>query len=133
MHSKKAIFFDKDSPLTKDIVKLFDVTMGSYDGMEICELVILYTSSTPYPGNLTKKNWTLPKGQTCSYQNHIRSHSQPYTEDITKTFPDIPLRITINFFSFFLSFCLSFLLYLFIICFLIILFKMIYFCFIKLM
>ena len=44
MHARKSLLFDKGTPWKKnDSDELFDVTMGSYDGAEICELVGLYT------------------------------------------------------------------------------------------
>ena len=46
MDARKSLLFDKDTPwIKKDSNELFDVTMGSYDGAEICELVGLYTLS----------------------------------------------------------------------------------------
>jgi len=42
MHVRKSLLFDKDNIWTKKSNPLFDVTMGSYDGAEICEIVGLY-------------------------------------------------------------------------------------------
>ncbi|PFX13891.1 G-protein coupled receptor 64 [Stylophora pistillata] len=43
MHCRKSLLFDKDSPWEKENDEfLFDVTMGSYDGAEICDLVVLF-------------------------------------------------------------------------------------------
>ena len=39
-HSRKSLLFDKTSAWVNN--SLFDVTMRSYDGAEICELVGLY-------------------------------------------------------------------------------------------
>ena len=46
MHARKSLLFHKNEPWVKrDGVNLFDVTMGSYDGAEICELVgLVYLS-----------------------------------------------------------------------------------------
>ena len=42
-HSRKSLLFDRTSVwLKKGNNSLFDVTMGSYDGAELCELVGLY-------------------------------------------------------------------------------------------
>ena len=42
-HSRKSLLFDKTSAwVKKGNNLLFDVTVGSYDGAEICELVRLY-------------------------------------------------------------------------------------------
>ena len=45
-HSRKSLLFDNTSTWIKKGNVLFDVTMGSYDGAEICELVGLYLLHT---------------------------------------------------------------------------------------
>ena len=46
MHARKSLLFDKNEPWTKkDNANLFDVTMGSFDGVEVCELVGLLALS----------------------------------------------------------------------------------------
>ena len=43
LHSRKSLLFDNEQPWSKrNNSSLFDVTMGSYDGAEICELVGLF-------------------------------------------------------------------------------------------
>ena len=42
MHCKKSVLFGDDSMWTKKNGSIFDVTMGSYNGAEICELIGLY-------------------------------------------------------------------------------------------
>ena len=42
MHSRKSLLFSKDSTWVKKDNPSFDVTMGSFDGAEVCELVGLY-------------------------------------------------------------------------------------------
>ena len=41
-HALKSLLFDKDNVCVKKDNLEFDVTMGSYDGAELCELVGLY-------------------------------------------------------------------------------------------
>ena len=41
-HARKSLLFSNGKPWTKNSSNLFDVTMGSYDGAEICELVGLF-------------------------------------------------------------------------------------------
>ena len=42
-HARKSLLFNDGKPWTKkDSSSLFDVTMGSHDGAEICELVGLF-------------------------------------------------------------------------------------------
>ena len=42
MHSCKWLLFDRDDVWVKKEKSNFDVTMGSYDGEELCELTGLY-------------------------------------------------------------------------------------------
>ena len=42
IHSKKSILYHQNSPWPKTNADIFDVTMGSYDGAETCELVGAY-------------------------------------------------------------------------------------------
>ena len=47
MHARKSLLFDKDETwMKKDNDSIFDVTMGSYDGAEVCELVGIYILPT---------------------------------------------------------------------------------------
>ena len=39
MHASKSLLFNNNSTWIKKNGSLFDVTMGSYDGAEVCELV----------------------------------------------------------------------------------------------
>ena len=41
-HACKSLLFDKDNVWVKQGNSEFDVTMGSYDGAELCDLVGLY-------------------------------------------------------------------------------------------
>ena len=41
-HCRKSLLFNKDSAWTKSNGSLFDVTMGSFDGAEVCEVVGLF-------------------------------------------------------------------------------------------
>ena len=46
LHAKKSLLLSKNKPWEKTINEsLFDITMGSYDGAEICKLVGLYVLS----------------------------------------------------------------------------------------
>ena len=46
MHTRKSLLFDEEKPWAKrSSSALFDVTMGSYDGVEVCDLVGLYILS----------------------------------------------------------------------------------------
>ena len=45
LQTKKAFLFNKGNPWIEKGNKLFDVTMGSWDGAEVCELVGLFLLS----------------------------------------------------------------------------------------
>ena len=46
LHARKSLLFSKNKPWEKAINEsLFDITMGSFDGAKICELVGLYILS----------------------------------------------------------------------------------------
>ena len=42
MHSRKSLLFDRDDVWVKKENSNFDVTMGSYNGTELCDLTGLY-------------------------------------------------------------------------------------------
>ena len=44
-HSRRSLLLDKDSVWVKKNNPNFDVTIGSYDGTELCELTGLYIPS----------------------------------------------------------------------------------------
>ena len=42
-HVRKSLLFDSNQPWIKRDSDTFDVTMGAYDGVEICELMEIFT------------------------------------------------------------------------------------------
>ena len=53
-HARKSLLYDNSKPWMKKNSGLFDVTMGAYDGAELCELVgtfLLYKISLKYNKN----------------------------------------------------------------------------------
>ena len=50
IHSKRSLLYHQNSPWTKkNSDSIFDVTMGSYDGAETCELIGVYMLSLIAP------------------------------------------------------------------------------------
>ena len=49
-HPRKSLLYDNSGPWMKKDCRLFDVTMGTYDGVEVCEL---YTFNTRFLWNIT--------------------------------------------------------------------------------
>lgn len=97
MHSRKSLLFDhKTSWVKKDGAGMFDVTMGSYDGAEVCELVGLYILSTL--SNMYKKeNIGLYRDDGLAiFENISGNKADRIRKDITKVFHDLGLKITIE-------------------------------------
>lgn len=96
MHARKSLLFDKSSAwIKKGDNPLFDVTMGSFDGAEICELVGLYI--------LQKLDSIVAKNRIGLYRDDglgITSASGPSLERIRKNiialFKQEGLKITIE-------------------------------------
>ena len=52
MHCRQSLLFAENSPWIKKSCEIFDVTMGSFDGAEVSELVgiyLLYLVNTAFP------------------------------------------------------------------------------------
>jgi len=96
MHARKSLLFDKENIWVKKNNPHFDVTMGSYDGAEICEIVGLYLLNV-----VKDKCKDIELGL---YRDDglgiTRNLSGPQTERlkklIVKTFKSCGLRITIE-------------------------------------
>ena len=96
MHARKSLLFDKENIWVKKNNPHFDVTMGSYDGAEVCEIVGLYLLNV-----VKDKCKDIELGL---YRDDglgiTRNLSGPQTERlkklIVKTFKSCGLRITIE-------------------------------------
>ena len=82
MHCRKSVLFGDESTWTKKHGSLFGVTIGTYDGAEICELVGLYL--------LHELNKNVKNQQLGLYRDDglaiINSKSGPIIERIKKTY-----------------------------------------------
>ena len=95
-HCRKSLLFSQNNAWVKKDNPEFDVTMGSYDGAEICELVGLYL--------LEELTNIIPKELVSLYRNDglaiLPNTSGPETErlkkNIRKLFKDNKLKITIE-------------------------------------
>ena len=96
MHARKSLLFDSCNPWIKKNNPDFDVTMGSYDGAEICELVGLYM--------LNEIKTKLDNVELGLYRDDglgiTRNLSGPQTErlkkEVVKLFKSHNLKITIE-------------------------------------
>ena len=81
-HSRKSLLYKEGEPWSKKDSGLFDVTMGAYDGAEVCELVgtyLLYQFSKI----CDKKNVGLPRDDGLFV---VKDISGPQSEQMKKSF-----------------------------------------------
>ena len=97
MHCRKSLLFDNETAWTKkNHSSMFDVTMGSFDGAEVCELIRLFLLN-----NLSEK---YGKNNVGLYRDDglvlLRNASGPQSErtrkDITREFKRQGLNISIS-------------------------------------
>ena len=97
MHCRKSLLFDKETAWTKkNHSDMFDVTMGSFDGAEVCELIDLFLLNS-----LSEK---YGKNNVGLYRDDglvlLRNANGPQSErtrkDITREFKKQGLNISIN-------------------------------------
>lgn len=97
MHCRKSLLFDNDIAwVKKNNNNMFDITMGSYDGAEICELVGLFLLDT-----LSKKyglnNIGLYRDDGLAlFKQTSGPQAERTRKEITKTFKNHGLSITIQ-------------------------------------
>ena len=97
MHCRKSLLFDNETAWTKkNHSNMFDVTMGNFDGAEVCELIGLFLLN-----NLSEK---YGKDNVGLYRDDglvlLRNASGPQSErtrkDITREFKEQGLSISIS-------------------------------------
>ena len=91
------VTFSKDTAWRKkEGPGLFDVTMGSYDGAEICELVGIFALSQ-LPERYDRNNIGLYRDDGLAvFRNTPGSNAERIKKDIIKSFNQLGLRITIQ-------------------------------------
>eukprot|EP00794_Sanderia_malayensis_P007476 gene7476-biopygen6026 len=96
MHARKSLLFNKGTTWVKKDSNMFDVTMGSFDGAEICELVglfILNQLCTKYG----RDNIGLYRDDGLAiFKNITGPQADRIRKDITKHFKQHGLNITIQ-------------------------------------
>ena len=96
MHSRKSLLFDSNSAWIKKNNSSFDVTMGSYDGAEVCELVglfILNGLSSEYG----KESIGLYRDDGLAiFKNISGPQAERIRKNITRHFKNHGLKITIQ-------------------------------------
>ena len=96
-HSRKSLLFSKDRAwMKKGGDGLFDVTMGSYDGAEVCELVGMFALSQ-LPDRYQKENIGLYRDDGLGVVRDMSGcETERMRKDVTKHFKNLGLRITIE-------------------------------------
>ena len=96
-HSRKSLLFSRDKAWRKkEGPGLFDVTMGSYDGAEICELVGIFALSH-LPERYDRKSIGLYRDDGLAvFRDTPGSVAEGIKKDIIKSFSQLGLRITIQ-------------------------------------
>ena len=96
MHSRRSLLFDKDTVWVKKQNSNFDVTMGSYDGAELCELTGLYILHL-LGNELGKENLGLYRddGLAC-FKKLSGPESERIKKKICSIFQNCGLKITIE-------------------------------------
>ena len=95
-HARKSLLFDKTSVWVKKDNSDFDVTMGSYDGAELCELVGRYLLNL-LTNEFGKNNIGLYRddGLSC-FQNISGPGSEKIKKKMCKIFKENGLKITVE-------------------------------------
>ena len=96
-HARKSLLFDKDNVWVKEGNPEFDVSMGSYDGAELCELVGLYLLDL-LTKEFGKQNIGLYRddGLSC-FENISGPDSEKIKKKIFKIFKSNGLSITVEY------------------------------------
>ena len=85
MHSRRSLLFKQGEPYVKKEDENFDVTMGAYDGAEVCELVGIYLQSL-LSDKYNKQDFGLYRDDGLAV---FRNISGPQSEKIKKNFQQI--------------------------------------------
>ena len=84
-HARKSLLYNNDEPWLKKESGLFDVTMGAYDGAEICELVGIFLQSRLI-NFIDKHNIGLYRDDGLAI---LRNISGPQSERVKKAFQKV--------------------------------------------
>ena len=95
-HSRKSLLFDQGSTWVKKINQDFDVTMGSYDGAEVCELVGLFLLSK-MKENFKNLNFGLYRDDGLGFTHKLSGPKvERLRKDIISMFKSYDLKIEIS-------------------------------------
>ncbi len=93
-HARKSVLFNDGKPWTKkDSNSLFDVTMGSHDGAEICELVGLFILNK-LGQKFGKENIGLYRETDWHHESKSARLADKTRKELHKCFEQFGLKIT---------------------------------------
>ena len=94
-HCRKSLLFHDENPWVKQGNTNFDVTMGSFDGAEVCELVGLFILEK-IKSTLNSPNIGLYRDDGLAvFENHNGHSNDQFRKKLIQTFKDHNLKITI--------------------------------------
>ena len=95
-HSRKSLLFNEDRDWVKNSKGLFDVTMGSYDGAEVCELVGAFALAQ-LPRMYRKKDIGLYRDDGLAVHRAATGREvERAKKDLVKRFNDLGLKLSIE-------------------------------------
>ena len=94
-HARKSLLFDHDKTWVKRNGGSFDVTMGSFDGAEICELVGLFMLDN-LSKHFDKECIGLYRDDGLSALNLTGRRAEKARQTITQIFKECGLRVTVD-------------------------------------
>ena len=80
---KSLLFFNDEARKKKDTDSSFDITMGSFDGAELCELIGIYIQSLladPIELITIEKHWIIWRRWTYTCLQHQQSTNRQITK-----------------------------------------------------
>ena len=98
MHSRRTILYDNNKKpwIKKDTQKEFDVSMGAYDGAEVCELVGLYMLKE-IKENINLNSLGLYRDDGLAYMENVKGHNaDKMRKELVKIFKNAGLNITVH-------------------------------------
>ena len=94
-HARKSYLFQNGNPWVKKNDENFDVTMGSYDGAEVCELVGLYVLSQ-LENLIERKHIGLYRDDGLAVVNLTGVQTERLRKQVFKLFKSLDLSVTIT-------------------------------------
>ena len=96
LHARRSLLFDCDKAWVKKTEEHFDVTMGAYDGAEVCELVGLYLLSLLGEKYNTEEIGLYRDDGLSVFKNISGPQAEKIKKDFQSTFKKVGLEIVVS-------------------------------------